>query len=83
MKRRDPVPDHIREQHEQELYRFYYEYEDQLRIEQYSQYHFRIFATNKNTVDVWPARKVYYGRGMHRSENYEHTDELKTFLKLK
>jgi len=82
-RKRPPVPDYIRAQNEEEITHIFYQYEDQVRIEQYSKYHFRIFTKSKDTVDVWPVRKKYYGRGMNGSKTYDSIDEIIEFLKLK
>lgn len=83
MSKSKAVPDHIRIRNEEELHRFFYEYEDQLRIEQYDKYTFRLFAKNGRIVDVWPARRRYYNRMMNESRTYQSPKELRIVLGLK
>lgn len=82
MARSKAVPDHIRKKNEEELYRFYYEHEDVLRIEQYDKYTFRIWH-GENMVDVWPARKRYYNGKMNESRTYHRPEDLKITLGMK
>lgn len=77
---RKSVPDNIRIQNEQLLYRFYYDNEEELRIEQYEKYHFRLFSKSGKIVDVWPVRKTYYQKGMNGSKHYKDVNELKKLL---
>lgn len=65
-----PVSKQDREDNESELYQFVYENEDILRIEQYGQYHFRIFKGNR-CVDVWPVRKKYWATWYNKSYTYK------------
>ncbi len=71
---------HLQEEREQELWNFVYRNEEQgIHVEQYNEYHFRLFCKG-DIVDVWPISKKYYCKTMSKSFEYESPDDIGDFL---
>ena len=79
-RRKPPVPDAVREKREKELYEFYYQHEDELKITQYDKYHFRLWYKG-NMLDVWPVSLTCYNQYMGKSKHYDNAHELMRYLK--
>lgn len=60
---------------EDELYRLHYDNEDEIKIEQYQKYHFRVFYKG-DCIDVWPVSRKYYAKWFSQSKNYKSVQEI-------
>ena len=70
----------FQEEREKEFWNFYYENEDKdIHVEQYNEYHFRLFCKG-DIVDVWPISKKYYTSTMSGSKVYDTPDDFGVFL---
>lgn len=60
------------------------EYEDKIRLHQYSTYHFRVFNRKYPDVfiDIWCSSKKYYQRGMLKSKRYNKVKDLLPLLNI-
>lgn len=75
-KRKKGVSDEERIKREQELFAFVYEHEEELRIEQYEKYHFRVFNKAGKFVDVWPVSRKMWAIWLTRSRIYIKPEEI-------
>ena len=70
------MPENVREQNEQDLFRLHYDNEDViLKVEQFQKYHFRLFFKDES-IEVWPVRKKFYARWMSGSRTYQNVSEI-------